>query len=78
MAKNQYLAGVGGWLKKPPAPKLPPEVIANTAEKYCEALTRLVGSDTAARGRACGEIRFVIPAYMNCAVKFKVTAQFSS
>ena len=30
-----------GWNKKPPAPKLPPEVIARTAEKYREALTRL-------------------------------------
>ncbi len=38
-----------GWDKKAPAPKLPPEVIAKTAEKYREALTRLTGSDTAAR-----------------------------
>ncbi len=38
-----------GWNKKAPAPKLPPEVIAKTAEKYREALTRLTGSDTAAR-----------------------------
>jgi len=30
-----------GWDKKAPAPKLPPEVIAKTAEKYREALTRL-------------------------------------
>ena len=30
-----------GWNKKAPAPKLPPEVIAKTAEKYREALTRL-------------------------------------
>jgi phosphoribosylaminoimidazole-succinocarboxamide synthase len=30
-----------GWNKKDPAPKLPPEVIAKTAEKYREALTRL-------------------------------------
>jgi len=30
-----------GWNKKAPAPKLPPEVIARTAEKYREALTRL-------------------------------------
>jgi hypothetical protein len=28
---------------------LPPEVIAKTAEKYREALTRLTGSDIAAR-----------------------------
>ncbi len=30
-----------GWNKQAPAPKLPPEVIAKTAEKYREALTRL-------------------------------------
>lgn len=29
------------WNKKPPAPKLPPEVINRTAEKYREALARL-------------------------------------
>jgi phosphoribosylaminoimidazole-succinocarboxamide synthase len=38
-----------GWNKKAPAPKLPPEVIAKTAEKYREALTRLTGADAAAR-----------------------------
>ena len=38
-----------GWNKKAPAPKLPPEVIAKTAEKYREALTRLTGSGTVAR-----------------------------
>jgi len=32
-----------GWNKKPPAPKLPIEVITKTAEKYSEALTRLTG-----------------------------------
>jgi len=37
------------WNKKPPAPKLPPEVIVKTAEKYREALTRLTGGETAAR-----------------------------
>jgi phosphoribosylaminoimidazole-succinocarboxamide synthase len=30
-----------GWNKQAPAPRLPPEVIAKTAEKYREALTRL-------------------------------------
>jgi phosphoribosylaminoimidazole-succinocarboxamide synthase len=30
-----------GWNKQAPAPKLPPEVIAKTAQKYQEALTRL-------------------------------------
>jgi phosphoribosylaminoimidazole-succinocarboxamide synthase len=29
------------WPKRPPAPKLPPEVIARTSEKYAEALRRL-------------------------------------
>ena len=32
-----------GWNKKAPAPKLPAEVIAKTAEKYQEALRRLTG-----------------------------------
>jgi len=32
-----------GWDKRPPAPRLPPEVIARTAEKYREALARLTG-----------------------------------
>jgi len=45
---RDYLESIG-WNKKPPAPKLPPEVIAKTAEKYREALTRLTGSDTATR-----------------------------
>jgi phosphoribosylaminoimidazole-succinocarboxamide synthase len=31
------------WNKTPPAPKLPPEVIAKTSEKYREALARLTG-----------------------------------
>ena len=29
------------WPKRPPAPKLPPEVLARTSEKYAEALRRL-------------------------------------
>ncbi len=37
-----------GWNKKAPAPKLPPEVIARTAEKYREALMRLTSSETVA------------------------------
>jgi phosphoribosylaminoimidazole-succinocarboxamide synthase len=45
---RDYLESIG-WNKKPPAPKLPPEVIAKTAEKYREALTRLTGGGTAAR-----------------------------
>jgi phosphoribosylaminoimidazole-succinocarboxamide synthase len=31
------------WDKKPPAPKLPPEIIEKTSEKYREALQRLTG-----------------------------------
>ena len=31
------------WNKAPPAPKLPPEVIAKTTQKYREALERLTG-----------------------------------
>ena len=31
------------WNKKPPPPALPPEVIAHTAARYREALTRLTG-----------------------------------
>jgi len=45
---RDYLESLG-WNKKPPAPKLPPEVIARTAEKYREALTRLTGNETGAR-----------------------------
>lgn len=30
-----------GWDKRPPAPRLPPEVIARTSDKYREALRRL-------------------------------------
>jgi phosphoribosylaminoimidazole-succinocarboxamide synthase len=31
-----------GWNKQSPGPELPPEVVARTAEKYQEALRRLV------------------------------------
>ena len=31
------------WNKRPPAPKLPQEVIEKTAEKYAESKTRLIG-----------------------------------
>jgi phosphoribosylaminoimidazole-succinocarboxamide synthase len=34
-----------GWDKQPPAPELPPEVVARTAGKYREAYRRLVGAD---------------------------------
>lgn len=32
-----------GWNKKPPAPRLPPEVIEGTRQRYREALARLTG-----------------------------------
>jgi phosphoribosylaminoimidazole-succinocarboxamide synthase len=63
---RDYLESIG-WNKKPPAPKLPPEVLMKTAEKYREALTRLTGSDTAARcqvvlvlGKAASEAAFCL------------------
>lgn len=37
---RDYLESLG-WNKTPPAPALPPEVVAQTAEKYREALERL-------------------------------------
>jgi phosphoribosylaminoimidazole-succinocarboxamide synthase len=33
------------WNKRPPAPELPPDIVAKTAEKYREALRRLTGRD---------------------------------
>jgi phosphoribosylaminoimidazole-succinocarboxamide synthase len=42
---RDYLETVPGWDKKAPAPALPPEVVAATAEKYREALRRLTGRD---------------------------------
>ena len=32
------------WNKQPPAPRLPPEIIAKTAEKYREAMAKLTGA----------------------------------
>ncbi len=32
-----------GWNKEPPAPYLPNDVVAHTAEKYCEAYRRITG-----------------------------------
>lgn len=40
---RDYLETVPGWGKRPPAPRLPEPVIAQTAEKYREALRRLTG-----------------------------------
>jgi phosphoribosylaminoimidazole-succinocarboxamide synthase len=39
---RDYLLGIN-WPKKPPPPKLPPEIISKTREKYLEALVRLTG-----------------------------------
>ncbi|MGH9351271.1 MAG: phosphoribosylaminoimidazolesuccinocarboxamide synthase, partial [Terriglobia bacterium] len=33
------------WSKKPPPPRLPPEIVKKTSEKYREALRRLTGRD---------------------------------
>ena len=40
---RDYLESLAGWGKCPPAPPLPPQVIAQTADKYREALWRLTG-----------------------------------
>ena len=40
------------WNKRAPAPRLPPEVIERTAERYREALRRLTGEAPAAAGQA--------------------------
>ena len=39
---RDYLEKIG-WDKKPPAPKLPDEIIKNTSEKYIEAYEKLTG-----------------------------------
>jgi phosphoribosylaminoimidazole-succinocarboxamide synthase len=39
---RDYLERIG-WSKKPPAPELPPDVVAATRAKYREAYERLVG-----------------------------------
>ena len=36
-----------GWNKQPPAPELPSDIVAKTAEKYREALTRLAAPNPA-------------------------------
>jgi phosphoribosylaminoimidazole-succinocarboxamide synthase len=43
---RDYLLSLG-WHKKPPPPPLPPEVIANTRQKYLDALRLLTGRDLA-------------------------------
>jgi len=32
-----------GWNKTPPAPALPPDIVAQTTQRYCEAYLRLTG-----------------------------------
>ncbi|NBQ89498.1 MAG: hypothetical protein EBU07_18965, partial [Betaproteobacteria bacterium] len=41
------------WDKRPPGPRLPPEIIRRTSEKYLEALRRITGPATA-DGKAGG------------------------
>ena len=45
---RDYLEAVK-WNKQPPAPALPPEIIARTSEKYLEAYDRLTGLKIARR-----------------------------
>ena len=41
---RDYLVSIK-WDKKPPAPRLPADVIATTSQKYVDALKRLTGND---------------------------------
>ncbi|MCU0250077.1 MAG: phosphoribosylaminoimidazolesuccinocarboxamide synthase [Vicinamibacterales bacterium] len=43
---RDYLEQIG-WNKQPPAPGLPPDVVAKTREKYVEAYRRLTGRELA-------------------------------
>ena len=36
-----------GWSKEPPAPELPPDIVAGTLDRYREAFRRLTGADPA-------------------------------
>ncbi|MCU0723129.1 MAG: phosphoribosylaminoimidazolesuccinocarboxamide synthase [Planctomycetes bacterium] len=50
---KQYLRDwleASGWDKNPPAPELPPDVVAMTASKYEEAMRRLTGGPSEAAG----------------------------
>ena len=40
---RDWLESVPGWNKQPPAPDLPPEIVAKTAEKYRDAYRRITG-----------------------------------
>jgi phosphoribosylaminoimidazole-succinocarboxamide synthase len=44
---RDYLESIG-WNKRPPAPRLPADIIARTSEKYREALVRLTGRNVEA------------------------------
>jgi phosphoribosylaminoimidazole-succinocarboxamide synthase len=44
-----------GWNKKPPAPALPPEVAARTAEKYRQAYAALVEGSPARTAAGAAE-----------------------
>jgi phosphoribosylaminoimidazole-succinocarboxamide synthase len=46
---REYLKALG-WNKEPPAPELPPVVVARTREKYLEAYRRLVGKELTVAG----------------------------
>jgi phosphoribosylaminoimidazole-succinocarboxamide synthase len=45
---RDFLEGVPGWDKRPPAPDLPDEIVEKTAEKYREAYRRITGEELAA------------------------------
>ena len=42
---RDWLENESGWKKEPPAPALPPHVVARTAEKYLDAYRRLTGCE---------------------------------
>jgi phosphoribosylaminoimidazole-succinocarboxamide synthase len=43
---RDWLESESGWDKEPPAPALPDEVVAKTAEKYLDAYRKLTGRDS--------------------------------
>ena len=45
---RNYLRSIG-WNQEPPAPQLPPDIVAQTREKYLEAYRRLVGNELETR-----------------------------
>ncbi len=52
---RDYLESVPGWDKKPPAPRLPPQVVEQTAERYREALRRIAGEELPPDGPAAAD-----------------------